>query len=79
MRCPYCESTKSLLVGHVFCSRHAHADMNALRSGTLYIKTKRLEETADHVSRLSIRLMLNGRQWYKVMVVIGWSIGTISW
>lgn len=66
MRCPYCESTKSLLVGHVFCSRHAHADMNALRSGTLYIKTKRLEETADHVSRLSIRLMLNGRQWYKV-------------
>ncbi len=35
-------------------------------SGTLYIRSPRLEETADHVSRLSIRLMLNGRQWYKV-------------
>lgn len=66
MRCPYCESTRSLLVGNVFCSRHAHADMGALRSGTLYIRTRRLEETADHISRLSIRLMLNGRQWYKV-------------
>jgi AraC family transcriptional regulator len=65
-RCPYCESTRSLLVGQVFCSRHADADMRALSSGTLYIRTHRLEETADHVSRLSIRLMLNGRQWYKV-------------
>lgn len=35
-------------------------------NGTLYIPSKRLEETAEHVSRLSIRLMLNGRQWYKV-------------
>lgn len=65
-RCPYCESTRSLLMGQVFCSRHAHADMRALRSGTLYIKTRRLEECTDHISRLSIRLMLNGRQWYKV-------------
>lgn len=64
--CPYCESTRSLLVGQVYCSRHAGADMRALQSGTLYIRTERLEETADHVSRLSIRLMLNGRQWYKV-------------
>lgn len=65
-RCPYCESTRSLLVGQVFCSRHADADMRALQSGTLYIRTRRLEECADHVSRLSVRLMLNGRQWYRV-------------
>lgn len=65
-RCPYCESTKSLLMGQVFCSRHTQADMTALRSGTLYIRTRKLEETADHISRLSIRLMLNGHQWYSV-------------
>lgn len=64
--CPYCESTRSLLIGQVYCSRHATADMHRLGNGTLYIRSRRLEETADHVSRLSIRLMLNGRQWYKV-------------
>ena len=64
--CPYCESTRSLLIGQVYCSRHATADMHRMGNGTLYIRSRRLEETADHVSRLSIRLMLNGRQWYKV-------------
>jgi len=64
-RCPYCESTRSLLIGNVFCSRH-HSDMGSLESGTLFIRTEKLEETADHVSRLSIRMMLNGAQWYNV-------------
>jgi len=64
--CPYCESVRSLLLGNVFCSRHANADMGKLENGTLFIRTQRLEETAEHVSRLSIRLMLNGEQWYKV-------------
>lgn len=54
-----------MLFGQVFCSRH-HPSMDALDSGTLFIKTKKLEETANHVSRLSIRLMLNGEQYYKV-------------
>lgn len=53
-------------MGNVFCSRHAHADMGALENGTLFIRTRKLEETAEHISRLSIRLMLNGDQWYKV-------------
>jgi AraC-like DNA-binding protein len=64
-RCPYCESAHSLLMGNVFCSRN-HADMGKLESGTLFIRSKKLEETADHVSRLSMRMMISGSQWYKV-------------
>lgn len=40
--------------------------MQQLETGTLFIKARKLEETADHESRLSIRLMLNGRQYYRV-------------
>jgi AraC family transcriptional regulator len=64
-QCPYCESTRSLLIGNVFCSRH-HNDMGSMESGTLFINSEKLEETADHVSRLSIRMILNGTQWYNV-------------
>jgi len=39
--------------------------MKALESGTLYIKQKSLEETDWHVSRLSIRCMVKGEQYYK--------------
>ncbi len=64
-QCPYCESTRTLLIGNVFCSRH-HSDMGSMESGTLFIRSEKLEETADHVSRLSIRMMLDGAQWYNV-------------
>jgi AraC-like DNA-binding protein len=40
--------------------------MQGLENGTLLIKSKKLEETAEHVSRLTIRCMLNGEQYYKV-------------
>jgi len=40
--------------------------MHELDTGTLFIKTRKLEETADHESRLSIRLMLNGQQYYRL-------------
>ena len=40
--------------------------MEKLNSGTLLIKTQKLEETDWHVSRLSIRCMLNGEQHYNV-------------
>lgn len=40
--------------------------MQELETGTLFIKTQKLDETADHESRLSIRLMLDGRQYYRV-------------
>ena len=40
--------------------------MQELDTGTLFIKTRKLEETADHESRLSIRLMLNGQQYYRL-------------
>lgn len=54
-----------MLLGNVYCSREGDA-MSQLETGTLFIRTKTLEETAEHVSRLSIRLMLNGRQLYRV-------------
>ncbi len=63
--CPYCNSAQSLLLGNVYCSQQ-HTPMQKLDTGTLFIKTRRLEETADHESRLSIRLMLNGQQYYRV-------------
>lgn len=63
--CPYCNNARSMLLGHVYCS-HQNTPMQRLETGTLLIKTRRLEETAEHESRLSIRLMLNGRQYYKV-------------
>jgi len=63
--CPYCNSAQSLLLGHVYCSRQ-NTPMQELDTGTLFIKTRKLEETADHESRLSIRLMLNGQQYYRV-------------
>ncbi len=40
--------------------------MQALESGTLMMKAKKLEETAEHISRLSIRCTLSGRQYYKL-------------
>ena len=63
--CPYCHSSRSILVGNVYCSKHG-AGMEKLDTGTLFIKTPKLEETDWHVSRLSIRMMLNGEQHYNV-------------
>ncbi|MDZ4702860.1 MAG: AraC family transcriptional regulator [Saprospiraceae bacterium] len=63
--CPYGNSAQSLLLGHVYCSRQ-NTPMQELDTGTLFIKTRKLEETADHESRLSIRLMLNGQQYYRL-------------
>lgn len=62
--CPYCYSIKSMLLGNVYCSRHGDS-MDDLQTGTLFIKSKNLEETHDHVSRLSIRCNLTGEQHYK--------------
>src|SRR5678815_5517420 len=63
--CPYCHSIQSVLMGNVYCSRH-ESSMENLETGTLYIRAQHLEETAEHVSRLSIRCMLNGEQHYRV-------------
>ncbi len=63
--CPYCHSTRSILVGNVYCSKHGPG-MEKLDNGALLIKTQKLEETDWHVSRLSIRCMIDGEQYYKV-------------
>lgn len=54
-----------MLMGNMFCS-HQSTDMHSIDSGTLLLKTQKLEETAEHVSRLSIRYTLNGEQYYKL-------------
>lgn len=40
--------------------------MSSLDNGTLIIKANRLDETEDHVSRLSMRTVIKGNQYYKV-------------
>ena len=40
--------------------------MQNLETGVLYIGTKKMEETAEHISRLSIRYSLKGEQYYRV-------------
>ena len=54
-----------MLLGNVYCSLHGKA-MGDLSTGTFTLKSKKLEETSDHVSRLSIRCTLSGEQHYKV-------------
>jgi AraC family transcriptional regulator len=54
-----------MLMGNVYCS-HQSRDMHSIDSGTLVLKSKKLEETAEHISRLSIRYTLNGEQHYKL-------------
>lgn len=61
--CPYCNSVQSILLGNVFCSNSQH-NMQNLDTGTLSIKSKKLEETDWHITRLSVRCMLNGNQKY---------------
>lgn len=40
--------------------------MSSLDNGTLIIKANKLDETEDHISRLSIRTVIKGSQYYKV-------------
>jgi len=54
-----------MLTGNIYCS-HSSDDMEKLETGTLFIKANELEETSDHISRLSIRLTLNGDQYYRI-------------
>lgn len=54
-----------MLMGHVYCS-HSSDNMARLDNGSMMIRSNELEETADHISRLTIRLTLTGEQYYKV-------------
>src|SRR6185312_14780978 len=63
--CPYCNSAQSILMGNVYCS-HSSDDMHKLENGSMMLKLNKLEETAEHTSRLTIRLTLNGEQHYKI-------------
>jgi AraC family transcriptional regulator len=63
--CPYCNSAQSLLMGNIYCS-HQNESVEKLENGVMLINSKKLEETDDHISRLSIRCITGGKQYYKV-------------
>lgn len=63
--CPYCNSAQSLLMGNIYCS-HQGENMEKLENGVMFINSKKLEETDDHISRLTIRCISGGDQYYKV-------------
>lgn len=54
-----------MLLGNVYCSRQ-HTPMTELDTGAFSIRASVLEETDDHISRLSIRCVLTGDQYYRV-------------
>ncbi len=64
--CPYCYGAKSMLLGDIYCSQQQHKSMREMENGTLLIRSLQLEETAEHISRLSIRCMLKGQQHYRL-------------
>ncbi|MBS1683558.1 MAG: helix-turn-helix transcriptional regulator [Bacteroidetes bacterium] len=63
--CPYCHSVYSAMAGDVYCSRSGEG-MEKPDTGTLLIKTPKMDETDWHVSRLSVNRMLNGVAHYRV-------------
>jgi AraC family transcriptional regulator len=63
--CPYCNTAQSLLMGNIYCS-HQGGSMEQLDNGVMFINRRKLEETSIHTSRLSIRCMSGGEQYYKV-------------
>jgi AraC family transcriptional regulator len=56
---------QSLLMGNIYCS-HQSESIEKLDNGVMFINTGKLEETKDHISRLSIRCITGGEQYYKV-------------
>ncbi|MBC7884573.1 MAG: helix-turn-helix transcriptional regulator [Saprospiraceae bacterium] len=63
--CPYCNSAQSLLMGNIYCS-HQSDSVKDLDNGVMVINSRKLEETDVHLSRLSIRCITGGEQYYKV-------------
>src|SRR5688572_29153327 len=63
--CPYCNNAQSLLMGNIYCS-HQSASADKLDNGVMLLNSRKLEETDMHISRLSIRCMSGGDQYYKV-------------
>jgi len=63
--CPYCNSAKSLLMGNIYCS-HQSDSIEKLDNGVMFMNRRNLEETDMHISRLSIRCITGGEQYYKV-------------
>jgi AraC family transcriptional regulator len=62
--CAFCNNVRTLLLGNVYCSKHSPS-MHTLASGTALLRGTGIEADA-HVSRLSIRTVREGRQYYKL-------------
>ncbi|HUQ66346.1 MAG TPA: AraC family transcriptional regulator [Flavitalea sp.] len=52
-------------MGNIYCS-HQNVSAEKLDNGIMFMNSRKLEETATHISRLSIRCMFGGDQYFKV-------------
>ncbi len=62
--CPYCNHLKRALKDHNYCS-NAGDNIKAPKSNAFYMKSNEIY-SGEHISRLSIRGVLNGYQRYRV-------------
>lgn len=61
--CPYCNHLKKALPGHNYCS-NAGDNIESAKSNAFYLISNKMY-SGQHVSRLSIRGVLDGYQYYK--------------
>ncbi len=61
--CPYCNCLKRAIEDHNYCSNTGD-DIQSVKSNAFYMATNQMY-SGKHVSRLSIRSVLNGYQYYK--------------
>ncbi len=62
--CPYCSRLKKAFENHNYCS-NAGDNIHSIKSNTFYLSANQLH-SGEHISRLSIRGVLKGYQYYRV-------------
>ncbi len=62
--CPYCDHLKKAIKGHNYCSQ-AGDILEGVRSNAYYLETNQMF-SGQHISRLSIRGVINGYQYYRM-------------
>lgn len=61
--CPYCNSLQKAIKNHNYCSNSGD-DIQTVKSNAFYLSSNQIN-SGKHLSRLSIRSVLNGYQYYK--------------
>ena len=63
--CSYCNRLKKGLKGHNYCSNNSVDSIRLTKSNSFYLTSNQMY-SGNHISRLSIRGVLNGYQYYKI-------------